>query len=309
MDIEVFIERYHFLSDMTSAYKVFNRTVNEDDRTFDEALIEIIKTYDLHYEDHQHIYEKLMRNLSSLLNRKYNPMENNMYCRFLHQRLYHFQQKYDISEFALSLFYTMSHANIVKKGGRDTCSYFSYRTEYENPLNIIKLENMHYNIDVIQNTLKSENDSINSCQKYVCECYKIYKEMYQNYCQHDSEVDKKRRSTCDKLREFRASYMSFLFGKKGIEDKIPSLYDAESVPFSRCSTEEKEPQPREADVSTPVSANEPGQRPGEGIAQSSTLGDEQSDNPIPFNTTSVVSAMAGIPPFLALIYKVIMIYT
>ncbi|KMZ77046.1 hypothetical protein PVIIG_06224 [Plasmodium vivax India VII] len=289
---------------MKIAYDEFNKTVTEEDRIFDSTIMNNLKNIPYYDEKHKYIYEKIIRNLYFLLNKKYTRMGIQDYCRYLYQWIYHTKKSYGIDEYRLSIFYIASHENIVRNGGENICPYYSYDTTFEEPLKIIKLENMHYNIDVIENTLKSENDSINSCQKYVCECYKIYKEMYQSYCPYYLEEDKKRKSTCDKLREFAVSYMSYLFGKQGLKDKIPSLYDAESVSFSRCSTEEKVTQPREADVSTPVSANEPGQRPGEGIAPSSTRGAEQSDNSIPFNTSTIVSTVAGIPPFLALIYKV-----
>ncbi|SCA81945.1 Plasmodium vivax Vir protein, putative [Plasmodium vivax] len=303
MDIDRFIEQYHFLSNMVDAYNEFNKDVSDDERTFDVTLINNVKSIGGYHEKDYHVYEKLIRNLSSLLNNKYREMSKRDYCRFLYQWVYHTKKKFDINEYPLSMFYLASHANIVRNGGENICPYYSYDTTLEEPLNIIKLENFQEDMQTIESILKRENDSITSCQKYICECVNIYKKMHNEYCTHPYNVNKKRDDTCDKLRAFASAYMSYLFVKKEIKDKIPSLYDAESVPFSRCSTEEKERQLSVAGVSTPDSANEPGPRPGEGIAQSSTRGAEQSDNSIPFNTTSVVSAMAGIPPFLALIYK------
>ncbi|KMZ77247.1 hypothetical protein PVIIG_05200 [Plasmodium vivax India VII] len=294
---------------MVDAYNEFNKDVSDDERTFDVTLINNVKNIGGYHEKDNQVYEKLIRNLSLLLNNKYTKMSNTEYCRFLNQWVYHTKIKYNINEHPLSMFYLASHANIVRNGGENICPYYSYDAKFEEPLKIIKLENMHYNINVIKNKLKSEKDSINSCQKYICECYKIYKEIYQSYCPNKDLSNNKGKNTCDKLREFEISYMSYLFDKEGIKDKIPSLYEAESVPFSRCSTEEKEQKLSVAGVSTPESANEPGPRPGEGIAPSSTRSAEQSDNSLPFNTTSVVSAMAGIPPFLALIYKVIVVCT
>ncbi|KMZ88590.1 hypothetical protein PVBG_04799 [Plasmodium vivax Brazil I] len=294
---------------MVDAYNEFNKDVSDDERTFDVTLINNVKNIGGYHEKDNQVYEKLIRNLSLLLNNKYTKMSNTEYCRFLNQWVYHTKIKYNINEHPLSMFYIGSHTNIVNNGGKSICPYYSYDTTLEEPLNIIKLENFQEDMQTIESILKRENDSITSCQKYICECVNIYKKMHNEYCTHPYNVNKKRDDTCDKLRAFASAYMSFLFDKEGIKDKVPSLLAAESVPFSRCSTEEKEQKLSVAGVSTPESANEPGPRPGEGIAPSSTRSAEQSDNSLPFNTTSVVSAMAGIPPFLALIYKVIVVCT
>ncbi|SCO65462.1 Plasmodium vivax Vir protein, putative [Plasmodium vivax] len=289
---------------MVFAYNEFNKSVDEKEITINVLLINLIKELDANYEDNKEIYEKLNRNISLVLKTNNTIMSNNDYCRYLNQWIYHSIKKNNINENLLGMFYVASQKNIVGNGGRDTCSYFSYATKYENPLNIIKLENMHYNIDVIQNTLKSEEDSVNSCQRYICECYKIYQEMYKSYCPNKDLRNEKGKNTCDMLDTFNKSYMSYLFDKEGIKDKIPSLLAAESVPFSRCPTEDKEPKLSEGGVSRPGLAQKPEQRPAVGIEPNSTpVVAEQSDNSIPFNTTSVVSAMAGIPPFIALIYK------
>ncbi|KMZ95748.1 hypothetical protein PVMG_05347 [Plasmodium vivax Mauritania I] len=294
---------------MVIAYKDFNKIIRDEDKNLDATLVDLIKRLDPNYEMNNEIYEKLNRNISLVLKTNNTIMSNNDYCRYLNQWIYHSIKKNNINEYPLGMFYVASQKNIVSTEGKNICPYYSYDAKFEEPLKIIKLENMHYNINVIKNKLKSEKDSINSCQKYICECYNIYKEIYQSYCPNKDLSNNKGKNTCDKLREFEISYMSYLFDKEGIKDKIPSLYEAESVPFSRCSTEEKEQKLSVAGVSTPESANEPGPRPGEGIAPSSTRSAEQSDNSLPFNTTSVVSAMAGIPPFLALIYKVIVVCT
>ncbi|CAI7724217.1 Plasmodium vivax Vir protein, putative [Plasmodium vivax] len=303
MDIEGFTKEYPFLSNMVFAYNEFNEILRDEERNLDAILINLIKPIDPNYERNKDIYEKLKRNLSLVLKSKKGRMSSNEYCRYLYQWIYHSKNKIDINEYPLSMFYIAARQNIVSNGGKNLCPYYSYDTTFEEPLNIIKLENFQENMHIIENILKSENDSITSCQKYICECVNIYKKMYHEYCTHPYSVNKKRDDTCDKLRAFASAYTSYLFGKQGIKNKIPSLYDAESVPYSRCSTEEKEQQPREASVSAPGPAHEPGLRQAVGREPSSTLGDEKSDNPIQFNTTSVVSAMAGIPPFLALIYK------
>ncbi|KMZ76834.1 hypothetical protein PVIIG_05406 [Plasmodium vivax India VII] len=290
---------------MVNAYNEFNKVVEEKEKTFDVSLIDRTKNFDPDYEKNKVIYEKLMRNLSSLLNRKYNKMSMQDYCRFLYQWLYHSQKKYDIGDYYLGIFYGVSHDNIVRKGGTNICSYFSYATTYENPLNIIKLENFQEDIDIIQSILKNKNDSITSCKRYICECFKIYKKLYQqSHCQYESEVGTKRRSTCDKLRAFKTAYTSYLYDRE-IKDKVPSLDTAENEPLPMCNQSKPVPV-----IETAHHVGEKGELkslPGVEAAprqSGSSVSTDESENTKPFNTSTIVSTVAGIPPFLALIYKV-----
>ncbi|CAI7720788.1 Plasmodium vivax Vir protein, putative [Plasmodium vivax] len=303
MDINEFVEQYPFLTNMVSAYNEFNKSVKENEKTFDVSLIERAKQIDKDYEKNKDIYEKLMRNLSLVLNKRNHKMNINDYCRFLNQWVYHSKQKNNISEFSLGVFYPGAHENIVKNGGINRCSYYPYDTKFEEPLDIIKLENFREDISIIKSILENENDSFTSCQKYVCECFKIYKKLYQKYCQYVSEADKKRKSTCDQLRTFNTSYMSFLFNR-GMNDKVPSLDDAGNVPFPVCNESESE---SVTETALPVGEkskleSQPGPEAAPGQSGRSVSADE-SEKVKPFNTFTIVSTVAGIPPFLALIYK------
>ncbi|KMZ89744.1 hypothetical protein PVMG_04574 [Plasmodium vivax Mauritania I] len=288
---------------MVNAYTEFNDEVGEKDRTFDVSFVEKAKTFDGDYEKNKDKYKKLMRNLSLVLNETNQKMSIKEHCRFLNQWVYHTKKKYGIGEYPLGLFYPAAHENIDKNGGTKRCFYFSYDTAYVKPLNIIKLENFQEDINIIKSILKNENDSFTSCQKYVCECYKIYKEMYKSYCPYDLDEDKKRKSTCDKLRTFRTSYMTYLFGRE-MEEKVPSLDDAENVPFTMCYESEPEPVTETAQQvgenpelqSQPRTVAAPGQ-------SGSSVSTDESEKVKPFNTSTIVSTVAGIPPFLALIYK------
>ncbi|KMZ99252.1 hypothetical protein PVNG_02135 [Plasmodium vivax North Korean] len=228
---------------MVIAYKEFNKDVTEEERTFDASLLERIKPQDLNYDNHKHIYEKLIRNLSSLLNGKYKQMGIHIYCRFLYQWLLHSQKKCNINEFALSLFYEVSHDNVFRKGAISSCPYYSYDTTYKEPLNIIKLDNFHENIQEIKSTLDIENYQVNSpCQKYVCECVKIYKTMHYKYCPYEGTIDTKLKNTCDILNKFKSSYMAYLFGQDGIKDKLPPLNGSDIDDFPRCLSDKSKPE-------------------------------------------------------------------
>ncbi|SCA81821.1 Plasmodium vivax Vir protein, putative [Plasmodium vivax] len=289
---------------MVNAYNEFNKAVKENEKTFDVSLIERAKHIDKDYEKNKDIYEKLMRNLSLVLNKRNHKMNINDYCRFLNQWVYHSKQKNNISEFSLGVFYPVAHENIVKNGGINRCSYFSYDTMFEEPLNIIKLENFQEDIDIIESILKNEKDSFNSCQKYACECFKIYKKFYQqSYCPYDLEADKKRKSTCDKLRAFKTSYTSYLSNRE-MKDKVPSLDAAGNVSLPLCYESEPDPVRETAQQvgENPELVSQPGPV-GAPRESGSSVSTDESENTKPFNTSTIVSTVAGIPPFLALIYK------
>ncbi|KMZ83224.1 hypothetical protein PVBG_05194 [Plasmodium vivax Brazil I] len=167
MDIDGFIKDYPFLSNMVIAYKEFNKDVTDEERTFDSTIMNNLKNMPDYYEKHKDIYEKIIRNLNFLLNKKYREMGIQDYCRFLNQFIYHNKKRYDLKEFTISIFYSVSHSNIIKKGGLGNCPYHSYDATYKEPLNIIKLDNFHENIQDIKSTLEHENYQDNSsCQRY-----------------------------------------------------------------------------------------------------------------------------------------------
>ncbi|KMZ99272.1 hypothetical protein PVNG_02155 [Plasmodium vivax North Korean] len=289
---------------MVIAYNEFNKNIRDEERILDATLIKLIKPMDANYEKNRDIYYKLKRNLLLVLKTKHSIMSSNEYCTFLNQWIYHSKKKININEYPLSLYYELSHANIVRDGGKNICSYYPYDTTYEEPLDIIKLENFREDISIIKSILENENDSFTSCQKYVCECFKIYKKLYQKYCQYDSEGDKKSKSTCDQLRTFNTSYMSFLFNR-GMNDKVPSLDDAGNVPFPVCYESESEsvtetalPVGEKSKLESPPGPEAAAQQSGNSISA------DESEKTKPFNTSTIVSTVAGIPPFLALIYKV-----
>ncbi|KMZ98980.1 hypothetical protein PVNG_03819 [Plasmodium vivax North Korean] len=289
---------------MVIAYEEFNKNVTEKERTFDYTTMNNLKNMPGYYEKDKDIYEKIIRNLNFLLNKKYTRMRIHEYCRYLNQFIYHNIKKYDLNQFTINMFYSTSRSNIISKGAIDSCPYHSYDTTYKEPLNIIKLDNFHENIDDIKGTLKREINLNNSpCQRYVWECVKIYKTMYKEYCPYEGTNDKKRKETCDILEKFKSSYMAFLFGEEGLEDKIPPLNDQDNEVFPKCLSDKPKPEtePELGQAKDLV----PGSRVGqESHSQAIPSSSEQSNSPTSFSTSTVVSSMVGIPPFLALIYKV-----
>ncbi|KMZ99288.1 hypothetical protein PVNG_02171 [Plasmodium vivax North Korean] len=290
---------------MVTAYKEFNETVTDEQRSPIEPLMTNIRRSGEYNGNHKDIYEKVMRNISLLLNNHYGKTQFRDNCIYLYQWLYLTKKKNKVSDFMIGVLYPASHDKFVLPTTTNKCSYFAYDTTYEDPIKIIKLQNFDLDIKNIEKILMDENYSNNlPFKKYICECVNIFKEMYKGKCPYTEEKDKKRKAICDVLNTFQNTYMLYLYIKDGMKDKIPSLYSAEDELLNTCPSDKPETEPKLVSVTRQPSESAPVSQ-SEGNSPSV----EQTNNPIPFNTTSVVSAMAGIPPFLALIYKVIIICT
>ncbi|KMZ89725.1 hypothetical protein PVMG_04555 [Plasmodium vivax Mauritania I] len=290
---------------MVTAYNEFNETVTEEQRSLIKSLMDNLTGSGEYNHKHKDIYEKVMRNLSLLLSNKYNKMTFNDYCTYLYQWLYFTKKKNKNSDFMIDVVYSASHQKFFLQAGKYQCPAFSYDTTYDDPIKIIKLQNFDLDIKNIEKILMGENYTNNlPFKNYICECVNIFREMYNGKCPYKKVEDKKRKDTCDMLDNFMNTYMYYLYIKEGIKDKIPSLHSTESEILNICPSNkpetgpplvsEKGPEPKSAQLSQ---------------SEGNSVSVEQSGKPIPFNTNSVVSAMAGIPPFLALIYKVIIICT
>ncbi|KMZ89781.1 hypothetical protein PVMG_04611 [Plasmodium vivax Mauritania I] len=120
------------------------------------------------------------------------------------------------------------------------CSYKSNNEGFEKPMNIILLNIFNNNIQIIKDTLIGRNASNKlSCQKFVCEAVKIYKDMYDTYCLNKKHVSGKLEKTCLKLSQFEKSYNIF-HGDLGIlKYYIPSLNDSVTEISTKCSSDEK----------------------------------------------------------------------
>ncbi|CAI7724165.1 PIR protein [Plasmodium vivax] len=299
MDVEYFIENFSFLGNMVTAYKEFNETVTSEQKSTIQSLMTNLRDLGQYNDNHKDIYEKVMRNISLLLNIKYTKTLFRDYCTYLYQWLYLTKKKNKVSDFIIAVLYPASHDKFVLHRGKYECPYFSYDTLFDDPIKIIKLQNFDLDIKNIEKILMDENYSNNlPFKKYICECVNIFKEMYKGKCPYTEEKDKKRKAICDVLNTFQNTYMSYLYIKDGMKDKIPSLYSAEGELLNTCPSDKPETEPKLVSVTRQPSESAPVSQ-SEGNSPSV----EQTNNPIPFNTTSVVSAMAGIPPFLALIYK------
>ncbi|KMZ88603.1 hypothetical protein PVBG_04812 [Plasmodium vivax Brazil I] len=292
---------------MTSAYKEFNRAVNEDERYLISSFSNKLKNVGEYNVKHKDIYEHIMRNFW-LFRNKY-KQKSKIYCTYLSQWLDIIKKKHVVSEYMIGIIYGIYAKNFVTPGEKNICSYVSYDTMYKEPINIIKIKNFYDNIQIINRILieKSDMQKLDSqycyAQRYASECAKIYRNMYNTFCSDNKHSIPGNENTCSELRAFSTSYIQYLYNMGDIKNKIPDLSSSEKEKHFGCSVDE----------SSQTSGQELTQRSGPEIGMR-TVSDqglraapvviEKSGKSIPSNTTAVVATMAGIPPFLALIYKV-----
>ncbi|SCO73021.1 Plasmodium vivax Vir protein, putative [Plasmodium vivax] len=304
MDIEEFIKAYPFLNNMVSAYNSFNDNVNSRERSAILSILDYIKSVGGYKNEDQVIYEKLIRNLWSLSNNIYKGKRD--YCIFLNQWLYLIKKKYKIIDYPIDIFYGVAMSRLSSDGRTNICPFYIYDNDYEKSTNIIKLQNFYNNIDTIAKTLMNESipqgkDS-HYCyaQRYANECVNIYKNMYDKFCSDKKDEKVENKNTCFELNTFYKSYTQFLFIKEDIKNKIPNLASGEIEKHFGCPYNKPAPGPE--------LIQESGQELGMGAESgprhgSVSVGAEKQNNPTKFNSTAVVGTMAGIPPFLVLIYK------
>ncbi|KMZ83181.1 hypothetical protein PVBG_05786 [Plasmodium vivax Brazil I] len=314
MDIDKWKRDLPFLKNVWDKIDDFDKDIENDSPKSDyiSTCSYFFRPWNGGKDKHEEFCMKLVRNLGHRSNNMdflKHPRER---CNYLNIWLYNSMKKEEIPEDIITgCFGDYSHMmSKIKEYPR--CSYYSYDTNYVEPINIIKLQNFHHNVNTIHDILIKERDTQDRnsqycyAQRYANECVKIYRDMLNNFCSRNRSLSTQNDKTCSELETFNNIYTNYLFKKGDIYKKIPDLSSSENEKHFLCQTNEQAP---EAGL-IPGSRQEAGRVSESGPEHGSeSHGVEQSDKNIPFNTTSVVSAMAGIPPFLALIYKVIIICT
>ncbi|KMZ88548.1 hypothetical protein PVBG_04757 [Plasmodium vivax Brazil I] len=103
---------------MVAAYEEFNKDVIDEEKKIGVTLIRNAKRIVGYRDMDNHVYEKLIRNLSKLLNQEYRKISNTDYCAFLYQWVHHIKKKYNIDEYFIGVFYGAIHDSIVQAGAK-----------------------------------------------------------------------------------------------------------------------------------------------------------------------------------------------
>ncbi|SCO73019.1 Plasmodium vivax Vir protein, putative [Plasmodium vivax] len=187
-------------------------------------------------------------------------------------------------------------------------------------MNMIILEIFQSTMKTVTDMLDKKNDKINyDLQKYICECVKIYKEMYKTYCRNKDE-DNKSELTCSTLNTVKQTYNWFLSGKSYKNYYIPSL-DKDNVEYLAMCPQDNpgsELTPK-ADATVSLSSSLSGVRDGYTVGIPSPGGDNNDEADSFSSSTAVnvenqassmsrsvstaVGTVAGASSILALLYK------
>ncbi|GAB69979.1 hypothetical protein PCYB_007280, partial [Plasmodium cynomolgi strain B] len=170
---------------------------------------------------------------------------------------------------------------IKDKFSKTPCPYFNFNEKHHEPTKLMKLRIFNYNVDTFQYMLKDVINSDNcSLIRYINKCIEVYRDMNSKYCTGSDGTTEENQNSCDIIRKFDNLYSSYIYNKGGIFQNFPSLSsNTPTKVISGCRSEEIESYP---DSQSQIN---------------------QSDRSIIQSVPPALGVMAGIPPFLALIYK------
>ncbi|KMZ88547.1 hypothetical protein PVBG_04756 [Plasmodium vivax Brazil I] len=186
-------------------------------------------------DKYEHFCMKLIRNLGHRSNNKDFLKHTSERCNNLNIWIYNSMKKHGIPENIITKCF--EDYNGFMRGIRTDprCSYYSYDTNYNEPINIIKLNIFESNMDIIHNKLDRAYDSVNlPLQMYICECIDIFKKMYKKYCPKMDADSEKRKRTCNMLELIKTTYNLFISGKLYQNNKMPSLDNDSDEYFDMC---------------------------------------------------------------------------
>ncbi|CAG9474605.1 unnamed protein product [Plasmodium vivax] len=238
-------------------------------------------------QKYKNICKKLSLNLLLLAKGDYKYDDFFKYCDMLYIWMDFEINKQGLTNSIIEEIFKLSIQMIKKKFNKESCSYFSFNEKLQEPEKLIKLRIFQYNTSTIKNILNNINHPDNcSCLEYVYECINIYYDMNNKFCAKPEDINITYKGTCDILKNFNSNYSSYIRNVKEEFYKLPFLSDTATTTTHT---------PTDTHL-TRCSANMQNRVLDSGSA-------DQSSSPKQISISTALSTMAGIPPFLALIYK------
>ncbi|KMZ77019.1 hypothetical protein PVIIG_05216 [Plasmodium vivax India VII] len=236
-----------------------------------------------HVNEQKNTCTRLFRNAYSLSDRYYGTHFFSKYCNILYIWLYFEIKKNKHTPSIINNIFKELITTIQKNFRKTPCPYVSYHEILHEPEKLMKLSIFNENAETFQSILMNKNDSRDcSCQKYVFDCVNIYNDMYGKHCSGGHSKDNT--ELCKIVNKFKTSYTSYLFNKKeDISYELQPLSSTTTNHVVNCPT----------DIRSEISTST-----GEG-----------SSSDVSKTLNTALGTMAGIPPFLVLIYKVNIICT
>ncbi|KMZ83217.1 hypothetical protein PVBG_05187 [Plasmodium vivax Brazil I] len=236
LNIEQMKNDYPFLKELWDLYDGFDKPVKGHYKDVYDGYCNLVKERLNHDKVKGYdICMKLIRNLdpsSKVSEKSISPTHR---CINVNNWLYNSKEKkYLNNKNIIDWIFELSW-NIRSESKNNGCSYYSYDTQYEEPINIIQLKMFDDNINIIKSTLKNENHpNITSAHRYLCKFVKLHKKMYSSYCSHTHRKTNKENRTCGILDTLKSAYNMFHSLNPDISPKIPSLEAREDELLAKC---------------------------------------------------------------------------
>ncbi|KMZ99271.1 hypothetical protein PVNG_02154 [Plasmodium vivax North Korean] len=231
------------------------------------------------YAKYKDFCMNLMRNLGAYSSDQKLCNSKAERCKTLNNWLYYVIIDQKVPTDIISIIFNKSKEIIDESCNTYLCG-FSYDEKIKEPKKIIKLLNLIDNVNIFYNAMIDRTKSDYCfCEKYIYECVDIYKNMSNLYCSKDADRLNNNKSTCDILTAFKDAYISYLYTKEGMSNKIPSLTDDNTMNLVKCESKEQKQEFQAVEGSQPSSSKS-------------------------LSTQTIVGTMAGASSVLALLYKV-----
>ncbi|SCO65452.1 VIR protein [Plasmodium vivax] len=308
MDIEKWKRDFPFLINVWNKINDFDKDIENDSQKsgYVSTCSYFFSPWTGGEDKYEHFCMKLIRNLGHRSNNDFLKHTSER-CNNLNIWIYNSMKKHGIPENIITKCFEDYNGFMRGIGTDPRCSYYSYDTKYNEPINIIKLNIFESNMDIIQSTLDGLHDSINlPLRMYICECINIYKAIYKQYCHNKDDEDQRRILTCSRLDAIKKAYDFYLSTIQHKMYKIPSLDEVEEDYLNMCVSEE----PKSAltvEMARKITAlqdsTEDGERKSGDIPPISTVTDENQGSSMTRTVSTAFGTVAGASSILALLYK------
>ncbi|KMZ88602.1 hypothetical protein PVBG_04811 [Plasmodium vivax Brazil I] len=229
-------------------------------------------------------------------------------CNILYNWLYRSSKSDQITDIIIEKCFKDYNDQMEKMTRNYKCSYYLYKNMYLDPIKINILNLFENNMQIIKSILNGhDEESKIHCQKFVCDCLKIYKYMKMSYC-HNTSYKKKITDTCLKLRQFEGSYNFLRNSIDSINPKTPSLDNIDSECLN------KSPSLEQKVVLSVRDQGDGSHRYGNVLGESAGDQDRESsetysgpivneDSSMKKTITTTIGTVAGASSLLAFLYK------
>ncbi|VUZ99400.1 PIR protein [Plasmodium vivax] len=301
---------YPFLKEISSTYEYFDSTTEEGNNLYGVLCSNyILKQIN---EESNSTYRsfciRLMKNLRYYTSDAEKYILTKERCNILFNWMHKLINEQSIKTNIINKCFEEYDREMKRIKNSNKCHYFRNIKIHE-PINITLLDIFDNKMPTIEATLMDPDISNRAVgRKYVCECLKIYKDMNDKYCLNGKENREDNSSTCSKLKQFKKSYMLYLYNNSSLRAIIPSLDNIDKDLLDKCQEDEKrlrldsdadETQLRYSANSLPTATE------GQIIfsEERRTITHGNGDSSMKKTITTTIGTFAGASSLLAFLYK------